>query len=177
MTATAPRPTTRDGAAAPARHSVDDRSRSTGLAAMLPGITLAALRVISALVLLEHATQRALGFPANPARPWNGAPDPFTRPWFATVLEVVGGILLILGLFTRPVAFVLSGLMAFAYFIAPAPQGHALLPILNGGELAAFYSFLFLFISAAGPGAFSLDGHLDRNPYIALGRTGPKEAR
>jgi putative oxidoreductase len=78
----------------------------------------------------------------------------------AGVLEVVGGALLIVGLFTRPAAFVVSGLMAFAYFIAHAPQGHALLPLLNGGELAVLYSFLFLFFAVAGGGAYALDNVL-----------------
>ena len=74
----------------------------------------------------------------------------------AGILETVGGTLLILGLFTRPVAFVLSGQMAWAYFMVHAPQGFW--PILNGGEKAAFYSFLFLYIAARGGGVFSLDG-------------------
>ena len=80
----------------------------------------------------------------------------------AGVLEVVGGAMLVLGLFTRPAAFVLSGLMAFAYFIGHAPQGNTLLPILNGGELAALYSFLFLFLAVQGGGAWSLDNALRR---------------
>ena len=155
MTATGSRMTTRVDAAAPTTLSGDDRSRSTRLAAMLPGITLAALRVISALVLLEHASQRAMGFPANPARPWSGAPDAFTRGWFATVLEVVGGILLILGLFTRPVAFVLSGLMAFAYFLVHAPRNFY--PVVNGGEPAVLLCFILLYISTVGAGPYSLD--------------------
>jgi len=74
----------------------------------------------------------------------------------AGILELVGGALLLLGLFTRPVAFILSGQMAAAYFMAHAPQGF--LPILNGGELAVLYSFIFLYFAAAGGGAFSLDG-------------------
>ncbi len=78
----------------------------------------------------------------------------------AGVLEVVTGALLIVGLFTRPAAFVASGLMAFAYFIAHASQGSALLPILNGGELAALYSFLFLAISVVGGGSWSLENAL-----------------
>ena len=76
------------------------------------------------------------------------------------VIEVITGALLILGLFTRPAAFLASGLKAFAYFIAHASQGSALLPILNGGELAALYSFLFLAISVVGGGSWSLDNVL-----------------
>lgn len=135
-------------------------ARSSALATALPAITLAALRVISALVLFEHATQRAFGFPANAARPWAGPPDAFTRPWFATVLELIGGTLIILGLFTRPVAFVLSGSMAFAYFLVHAPRGF--FPVVNGGEPAVLLCFVFLYLSAAGAGPLSLDAALRR---------------
>jgi putative oxidoreductase len=76
---------------------------------------------------------------------------------FAGILELVGGMLLILGLWTRPVAFVLSGEMAVAYFMAHASQGHMLSPILNDGELAVLFCFVFLFLSAAGAGAWSID--------------------
>lgn len=74
---------------------------------------------------------------------------------FAGIIEIVGGPLLLIGLFTRPVAFILSGEMAFAYFIAHAPQNF--LPVLNGGEMAVEWCFVFLYMSAAGPGAWSLD--------------------
>jgi len=76
-------------------------------------------------------------------------------PWFAGVIELVGGALIVLGLFTRIVAFLASGEMAFAYFMVHAPNGP--LPIMNHGELAALYSFLFLFLAAHGGGPFSLD--------------------
>jgi putative oxidoreductase len=137
-----------------------DESQPSALAAALPGITLAALRVISALVLLEHSTQRVFGFPAAAGRPWTGAPDLFTRPWFASVLEFLGGTLIVLGLFTRPVAFVLSGLMAFAYFLVHAPR--SFFPILNGGEPAVLLCFVFLYLAAAGAGPISLDAILRR---------------
>jgi putative oxidoreductase len=78
-----------------------------------------------------------------------------SRAGVAGTLEVIGGALIVLGLFTRPVAFVLSGLMAFAYFLAHAPQGFW--PLLNRGELAALYSFLFLYLAAAGGGPWSID--------------------
>src|SRR5690348_7164127 len=115
---------------------------------------LAALRIVAGYLFMAHGTTKLYQMPyiemfANVA--------PMSLAGVAGVLEVAGGAALVLGLFTRPVAFVLSGLMAFAYFIAHASQGNALLPILNGGELAALYSFLFLFISAAGGGAWSLD--------------------
>jgi putative oxidoreductase len=128
--------------------------------AKLPGLSLLALRIISALVLFEHATARAFGFPINPARAFTGAPEMFTRPWFATVLELFGGLLIMLGLFTRPVAFVLSGLMAFAYFIAHAPENF--FPIINRGEPAVLLCFIFLYLSANGAGPYGLDTMLGR---------------
>jgi putative oxidoreductase len=133
---------------------------ASGWRAKLPGLTLLALRVISALVLFEHSTVRAFGFPTNPDRPFRGAPDPFTRPWFATVLELVGGTLIILGLFTRPASFVLSGLMAFAYFIAHAPEHF--FPIINRGEPAVLLCFIFLYLAANGAGPYALDAVLGR---------------
>ena len=131
-----------------------------GWRAALPGLTLLALRVISALVLFEHSSVRAFGFPVNPDRPFRGAPDPFTRPWFATVLELVGGTLVMLGLFTRPAAFVLSGLMAFAYFIGHAPEHF--FPIINRGEPAVLLCFIFLYMSSVGAGPYSLDAVIER---------------
>ena len=115
---------------------------------------LGALRIVAGYLFMAHGTTKLFQLPhiemfANvPIASLAGV---------AGVFEVVGGALLIAGLFTRPVAFVLSGLMAFAYFIAHASQGSVLLPILNGGELAALYSFVFLFISVAGGGAYSVD--------------------
>ena len=122
---------------------------------------LGALRIVAGYLFMAHGTTKLFQLPyiemfANvPLASLAGA---------AGVLEVVGGAALVLGLFTRPVAFVLSGLMAFAYFIAHAPQGNALLPILNGGELAALYSFVFLFIAAAGSGSWSFDNLRKRAP-------------
>jgi putative oxidoreductase len=115
---------------------------------------LAALRIVSGYLFMAHGTTKLLQAPyiemfANvPVMSLAGV---------AGVLEVAGGAALILGLFTRPVAFVLSGLMAVAYFLAHASQGNVLLPILNGGELAALYSFLFLFLSVAGGGSLAMD--------------------
>jgi putative oxidoreductase len=79
----------------------------------------------------------------------------YSPSWFAGLFELIGGALLLIGLFTRPVAFVLSGVMAFAYFIAHAPR--AFFPIVNAGELAALYCFVFLYIAVAGGGAWSVD--------------------
>ena len=124
------------------------------------GLTLLALRIISALVLFEHATAQAWGIPNNPARPFEGAPALFSRTWVASWLELVGGTLIILGLFTRPTAFVLSGLMAFAYFLVHAPVNF--FPIVNRGEPAVLLCFIFLYMSVAGAGPYSIDAVLAR---------------
>jgi putative oxidoreductase len=112
---------------------------------------LSILRIVAALIFMAHGTQKLLGFPASP----NPAPAALTLPWIAGVFEIVGGALLIPGLFVRPVAFVLSGLMAFAYWLAHAPRSPY--PVLNGGDAAILYCFVFLFLAAAGGGAWSLD--------------------
>lgn len=112
---------------------------------------LSVLRAIAGLLLLQHGTAKYLGFPDSPM---NGA-SPFTMGGFAGVLELVGGALILIGLFTRPVAFILSGMTAVAYFYAHAPKGA--FPILNGGELAVLYCFVFLYLAAAGGGAWSID--------------------
>lgn len=120
-----------------------------GLAAYQPQM-LGVLRIVSALIFFAHGTQKLLGFPASDMNP-----AVMSLPWIAGVLELVGGAMLILGLFTRPVAFVLSGLMACAYWIAHAPQSP--FPALNGGDAAILYCFVFLYFVFAGPGAFSID--------------------
>lgn len=112
---------------------------------------LSILRIVSALIFFLHGTQKLLGFPASEMNP-----AMFSLPWIAGLLELVGGFLLIIGLFTRPVAFILSGLMAFAYWIAHAPRD--LFPALNGGDAAILYCFIFLYIVFAGPGPISVDG-------------------
>jgi len=119
---------------------------------------LSLLRIMTALLLLQFGLAKMTGFPVheylnNVAR--------FSLPWFAGVLELTGGVLLLIGLFTRPVAFVLSGLMAFAYFIGHAPKGFY--PLLNGGNFAVVLCFLFLYLACAGGGAFSLDALLRRS--------------
>jgi putative oxidoreductase len=106
---------------------------------------------MSGLLFLQHGTTKHLGFPESGM---TGVAT-FSLGGIAGLFELVGGALLVLGLFTRPVAFVCSGLMAAAYFIAHAPQGF--FPILNGGSLAVLYCFTFLYLSAAGGGAWSLD--------------------
>lgn len=114
---------------------------------------LGLLRIITGFLFLQHGTAKLLGVPAL-AMFQNGV-DLFSLIGIAGLLELVGGVLIILGLLTRPVAFILSGQMAVAYFIAHAPQ--AGLPILNGGELATLYSFVFLYFAFAGAGKLSVD--------------------
>lgn len=114
---------------------------------------LAALRIMAGLLLMQHGLQKFFGFPAPfPMGPVTLA----SLAGVAGALELVGGALVALGLFTRPAAFILSGEMAVAYFMVHAPQ--SFYPIVNQGELAVLYCFVFLFLAAAGGGAFSLDG-------------------
>ncbi|CAD5286256.1 conserved membrane hypothetical protein [Bosea sp. 62] len=113
---------------------------------------LALLRIVTALTLLTHGTQKLFGFPQPPS--W-GMPAAFALTWYAAILEVVGGALLAIGLLSRPVAFILSGLMAFAYWIGHAPKGFY--PLLNGGEPALLFCFIFFYLFFAGPGSFALD--------------------
>jgi putative oxidoreductase len=112
---------------------------------------LSVLRIMTALLLLQHVTAKYLNFPVGPM---NNA-SPLTMSGAAGVLELIGGILLLIGLFTRPVAFILSGMTAVAYFYAHAPRGF--FPILNGGELAVLYCFALLYLAGAGPGPLSID--------------------
>jgi putative oxidoreductase len=111
---------------------------------------LAALRIIAALLFIEHGTQKLFGFPASQME--GSLP---TLMLVAALLELVGGILVLIGLFTRPVAFILSGQMAVAYFMAHAPS--SFFPALNGGDAAILFCFVFLYFVFAGPGAFSVD--------------------
>ena len=114
---------------------------------------LSIARIVSALIFMEHGLQKHFAFPppANPAP----APPLFSMYGVAGALEIVGGILLLFGLFTRPVAFILSGEMAFAYWISHAPRN--MYPLLNGGDAAILYCFFFLYLACAGGGAWSLD--------------------
>ncbi len=118
---------------------------------------LSVLRIVSGLLFLLHGTQKLIGIPT----PTRGMPEMYTLMWSAGVLEVVGGALLIIGLFTRPVAFVLSGMMAVAYFMAHAPQD--LFPTLNGGDAAILFSFIFLYLFVAGGGSWSVDRMMSRD--------------
>jgi putative oxidoreductase len=113
---------------------------------------LGILRIVAAILFIEHGTQKLFGVPT----PTHGMPEAFTLFWFAGILEAFGGFLILIGLFTRPVAFILSGQMAVAYWMAHAPQSP--FPALNGGDAAILFCFFFLYLVAAGPGALSIDG-------------------
>lgn len=128
---------------------------STSLSKYAPTF-LSVLRIVAALIFMLHGSQKLLGFPASDMNP-----AVLSLPWIAGVMELIGGSLLILGLFTRPVAFLLSGLMACAYWIAHAPQ-HTF-PALNGGDAAILYCFIFLYLVFAGPGPISLDAAMKRD--------------
>lgn len=111
---------------------------------------LSILRIITAFLFMEHGGMKLFGFPA----PMGDIPL-FSLMGLAGTLEVFGGLLILIGLFTRLVAFILSGEMAFAYFMAHAPNGFW--PVLNHGEPAVFYCFTFLYLAAAGGGPWSID--------------------
>src|SRR5262245_18091988 len=113
---------------------------------------LSILRIMAGLLLLQHGTAKLLGFPMGAVPPTFSLAS---MPGYAGFIEFVCGILLVLGLFSRIAAFIASGMTAVAYFMAHAPQGF--FPILNRGELAVLYCFVFLYLAAAGPGPWSLD--------------------
>jgi putative oxidoreductase len=115
------------------------------------GRLLSVLRIVSGLLFLQHGLMKMFSFPG-----------PFARAvvtgeliWFAAIIEIIGGLMLVAGFYTRWAAFVCAGLMAAAYFIGHAGRGFY--PILNGGSLAVLYCFVFLYIAAAGPGPWSMD--------------------
>jgi putative oxidoreductase len=124
--------------------------------AVTSAYALAALRIVSALLFLEHGTQKLLGFPAAS----RAAPEFGSLLWFGGVLEIVLGALIALGLFTRPAAFIAAGEMAVAYWLFHAPQNF--FPVNNGGDAAILFCFVFLYLSAVGPGALALDGRKRR---------------
>jgi putative oxidoreductase len=124
-------------------------------------ILLSVLRIVAALLFLEHGAIKLFGFPPGSPMPM---PAAFTLLWFAAVIELVGGALIALGLFTRSAAFICAGEMALAYFMAHAPQGF--FPAINMGDAAILFCFVFLYLAAAGPGAWSIDGARMRNAPI-----------
>jgi putative oxidoreductase len=118
---------------------------------------LSILRIITGLLFLEHGTQKLLGFPPSE----HAAPALFSLIGVQGVLELVGGVLILIGFFTRPVAFILAGDMAVAYFMAHAPK--SFFPTLNGGQLAILFCFVFLYLAFAGGGEWSVDEQLARS--------------
>jgi len=120
---------------------------------------LSLLRIVAALLFLQHGTGKLFGFP-----PIGMNPPAMSLYWIAGVIEIVGSLLLIVGFASRPVAFLLSGEMAIAYWMVHAPQ--STFPLLNHGESAILFCFIFLLIAAAGPGPWSLDASRKRQVVI-----------
>lgn len=122
---------------------------------------LGLLRIVAGLLFLLHGTSKLFGFPPFAMGP---LPDVGTVLWVSAVIEAIGGFLILIGLFSRPAAFIASGEMAVAYWMVHAPQG--LYPSNNGGDAAILYCFVFLLIAAAGPGAWSIDGNRSRKVVL-----------
>ncbi|MBU6470554.1 MAG: DoxX family protein [Gammaproteobacteria bacterium] len=125
---------------------------------------LSVLRIVVGLMFMEHGTSKLFHYPAS-----MGHIKLFSLFGLAGILETFGGALIVLGLFTRPVAFILSGEMAFAYFMAHAPRGF--FPLINQGEAAVFYCFVFLYFAAAGAGTWGLDAWLWRSRAARVAAT------
>jgi putative oxidoreductase len=113
---------------------------------------LGVLRIVAALVFMEHGCQKLLGFPSAPAA---GMPAMLTLEWFAGCIELFGGLLVLVGFQTRIAAFLMSGEMAIGYWLDHAPK--SLFPAKNGGDAAILFCFIFLYLVFAGPGAWSVD--------------------
>ena len=126
---------------------------------------LSLMRLVTAYLYLQHGTAKLLHVPHVAMFDQLLV---FSLDGIAGMLEIVGSLLLLFGLFTRPVAFILCGEMAVAYFVAHAPQGNFFMPALNGGEEAVLYCFIFLFFALAGGGSWSFDALLARR--VAAGR-------
>jgi putative oxidoreductase len=135
-----------------------ETERDSRMSAWLRGAAHTLLRAVTGALFMQHGVQKLFGLLLGPGEPWEGAPPVLSQFWLAGVLEVVGGALITLGLFTRPVAFLLAGEMAVAYFQAHAPRGFW--PVLNGGESAVLFCFVFLYLFAAGSGPYGLDAGL-----------------
>lgn len=126
-------------------------------------VTLTLLRIVTGLLFWQHGAQKLFGWLDG-----SGPVELISLMGLAGVLEFFGGILILAGLFTRPLAFVLAGEMAVAYLMAHLPQGFW--PVENGGEPAVLFAFIFLFLAARGPGAFSLDDLRTRRRGLETGR-------
>ena len=149
--------------------------RMSSWAARLEPGAYSALRIVAGLMFSLHGMQKLFGWFGSPMHP-----PVLTLPWFAGVIELACGVLIALGLFTRPAAFLAAGQMAVAYFAIHwklSFGGGQWAPLVNHGELAALYSLLFLFVFAYGPGLFSLDGLVrrpsERQPRGRPVRVGP----
>jgi len=118
---------------------------------------LALLRIVTALLFIEHGTAKLMGFPSMGG---GGSPPLLSLFGVAGLIEIIGGILVLLGLFTRPAAFIMAGEMAVAYWMMHAPNSP--FPLLNQGEAAILFCFVFLYLVAAGAGAWSVDGNRGR---------------
>ncbi len=119
---------------------------------------LSVLRIIAGLLIIQHGMAKLMGFPVFPAY---ANVQPMSLIGAAGFIELIGGALLILGLFTQPVAFILAGEMAVAYFMSHAPKGF--FPLVNGGTLAIMYCFTFLYLAAAGAGPWSVDAAMKKD--------------
>lgn len=131
-----------------------ERSAGFNVASYAPYVR-SIVRIVVALLFFEHGLSKIIGFPQGPALPVD-----FSLHWFSGVIEFVGGVLLTAGLFSRSAALVVSGEMAFAYFLSHAP--HGFFPQLNRGEGAVLYCFIFLYLAFAGPGPWSIDALIKR---------------
>ncbi len=126
------------------------------------GEALSLLRIVAALIFLMHGSAKLIGFPDSGM----AMPPAGSFMWVGGVLELVGGLLLLVGLLSRPVAFILSGEMAVAYWMFHAPQ--STFPLQNGGDAAILYCFIFLLIAAAGPGPWSIDAAISRKRHAPV---------
>jgi putative oxidoreductase len=124
---------------------------------------LAILRIVTALAFMAHGTQKMFGFPPSPM----GSFELFSLMGLAAVLEVLGGFAILAGAFTRPVALVLAGEMAYAFWFVHVPMGGTIIPVANGGDGAVLFCFVFLYLVFAGAGAWSVDGMRARAPATA----------